>query len=162
MKLFNTVLQIAIVAFIFCKQCVCESASNVTTQHKDIPQIQITELQNLTTGMPRQSFLVVFHAGTPTDWAAHLQETLPVYQFVITSFLDKVEAQINGIKTLPSVKFFGEQREDILVPKKQAQLDKWVELQLSPIARLDDESFLDFGNNDVYRVIRPILIVRSC
>lgn len=114
-----------------------------------ITRVDILELQEMTVGPIKSPFLVIFHAGTTTRWAEHLHETLPVYQFVIGSFLDKIEAQIHNIKTLPSVKFFGERRQDIIVPKKQSQLENWVELQLAPIARLTDKTFMDYGNNDV-------------
>lgn len=114
-----------------------------------IPRIDITDLHNMTAEPIQSPFLVIFHAGTTTRWAEHLNDTLPVYQFVISTFLDKIEAQINNIKTLPSVKFFGHRRQDILVPKKQSQLDNWVELQMAPIARLTDETFMDYGNDDV-------------
>ena len=136
------------VAFLLIATIVGANGASNSTKNK-ITRLDITELQEMTAGPITSPFLVIFHAGTTTRWAEHLHETLPVYQFVIGSFLDKIEAQIHNIKTLPSVKFFGERRQDIIVPKKQSQLDNWVELQLAPIARLTDETFMDYGNNDV-------------
>jgi len=138
----------SITVFLLIATIVGANGASNSTKNK-ITRVDISELHEMTAGPIKSPFLVIFHAGTTTRWAEHLHETLPVYQFVIGSFLDKIEAQIHNIKTLPSVKFFGERRQDVIVPKKQSQLDNWVELQLAPIARLTDETFMDYGNNDV-------------